>query len=359
MKDRMELLDDIASLRAELSRITAGWKCSCGATYSPEIALQACDHSHRETWPHEWIVPAERELRETILGLRAELAARPVVLPDEVRGFITRAVHGDEQWMRDADELLTKYAAGVPQGVAAELASQHGEPVAWAGVSRVIADLQRIDMQLGDSPYRHSLHAAANWIDEHAVEPPAPFRVEDLPGYLCHNTDTSVFGSRAGSKVAIVELVGTTWGWKVAPSEMWIVRDANKELMTREAAERAASAWVTSSNDGGGGVSDDIRAAAERLRDDVAEGIDEMLVAEAYLELTDPTPVDAAWLESVLGPQLACDDEGDCTGDGWIIYIQQPLLYFDSNEYDLTGRTRADVLGLLRWLRFTLKEQAT
>lgn len=60
-------------LRAELSRITATWRCGCGATYSPEIALQPCDHSHRETWPHEWIGDRERELTGELLKRADEI----------------------------------------------------------------------------------------------------------------------------------------------------------------------------------------------------------------------------------------------------------------------------------------------
>lgn len=68
-----ECRHEIERLNAELSRITSTWRCSCGATYSPEIARHPCDHSHRETWPHEWIGDRERELTGELLKRAEEI----------------------------------------------------------------------------------------------------------------------------------------------------------------------------------------------------------------------------------------------------------------------------------------------
>lgn len=260
--ERDSLRADIARLtaerdaaRAELQRITAGWKCGCGATYSPEIALQACDHSHCVAWPHEWVVPAEKELRETILRLRAELASRPAVLPDDVRALLSwvDCDSCSKENSPKARELLNKYAAGVPQDAASRL--QAGE-VAWLArnddcrtflfinkpvkSSRGVWSSYSTSFALGCLQLGLKPGECRGIILTEPITPPQPYDVAKLPGYQWHNESLSVFAAN-GRTVCVKQHSPSQWQYAIVESGF----NKPRVFDTREAAERAASAYVT------------------------------------------------------------------------------------------------------------------
>lgn len=74
---------------------------------------------------------------------------------------------------------------------------------------------------------------------------------------------------------------------------------------------------------------------------------------------TDQTPVDAAWLEQVLGPKAKtaaeCGDVYWYTMRGGSLHLAWKMRQgFVSSRVD--GRARSEILGLLRWLRIEVKE---
>lgn len=80
---------------------------------------------------------------------------------------------------------------------------------------------------------------------------------------------------------------------------------------------------------------------------------DEWRIRQAWLAANDQTPVDARWLESVLGLELTNEDE-----DGWWEDSGRLFAILDGgDEWQLTGKTRAEVLGLITWLRVPLVER--
>ena len=69
------------------------------------------------------------------------------------------------------------------------------------------------------------------------------------------------------------------------------------------------------------------------------------VLSVAWLAANDQTLVDMAWMERLLSP----------TGCGFMVCVRSGILLLideaTDEEYLILGRTRAEVLGLLTWLR--------